>query len=350
MKILFDYSIFLKQSYGGISKYILNLADNLKKIKIQTEIFSPITLSCNFLQQHNYIYYVNLKRIPKFFTKILNFFNYFLTYIYIFIKRPNLIHVTYHENLYNFLNIPVVVTVYDLIYEKFYNILNKKKILERASHIICISKNTQKDLFRYYNIDKSKVSVIYLGVSGNTYYKNSKKNQILYVGDREGYKNFDKFIVAFSRSKFLKKNYKILCFGLKNFSIKEIETFKKLKINSLITFKTGNDKLLYTSYRESKLFVNPSGYEGFGLTSLEAMQNSCPVIANNIKVFKEVFKSACYYSNVQNIVEFSSAIEKILKSKSIQKTLINSGHKIVQNYQWKDCAEKTKNIYQKLIK
>ena len=107
---------------------------------------------------------------------------------------------------------------------------------------------------------------------------------------------------------------------------------------------------MYTSYRESKLFVNPSGYEGFGLTSLEAMQNSCPVIANNIKVFKEIFKNACYYSNVQNTFEFSNAIEEILKSKSIQKNLIKRGHKIVQNYQWKDCAEKTKNIYQKLIK
>ena len=350
MKILFDYSIFLKQNYGGISKYILNLADNLGKEKVQTEIFSPITISYTFLKKNNFIYFINLKRIPKFFTKILNFINYFLTHIYILFKRPNIIHVTYHENLYNLFKIPLVITVYDLIYEKFYNNFNKKKILDRASHIICISKNTKKDLLRYYDIDKSKVSVVYLGVDKSIHYKKKKKNQILYVGDREGYKNFEKFIEAFSKSEFLKENYKILCFGLKNFNIKEIELFKKLKIDGLIKFKTGNDKLLQNSYRESKLFVNPTDYEGFGLTCLEAMQNSCPVIANKTMVFKEIFKSACYYSNVLNITQFSKSIEKIVKSSSIQKNLALKGHRIAQNYQWEYCAKKTKKIYQRLIK
>jgi glycosyltransferase involved in cell wall biosynthesis len=175
MKILFDYSIFLKQNYGGISKYILNLADNLGKEKVQTEIFSPITISYTFLKKNNFIYFINLKRIPKFFTKILNFINYFLTHIYILFKRPNIIHVTYHENLYNLFKIPLVITVYDLIYEKFYNNFNKKKILDRASHIICISKNTKKDLLRYYDIDKSKVSVVYLGVDKSIHYKKKKK-------------------------------------------------------------------------------------------------------------------------------------------------------------------------------
>jgi len=350
MKILFDYSIFLKQNYGGISKYILNLSDSLKNKKVHTEIFAPLTISAVYSNRINFIYFFNFKAIPKFFTRIMNFINCCLTYIYVIFKKPNIIHATYHDNLYRFLKIPIVITVYDLIYEKFYNNFNKKKILERASHIICISKNTKQDLLKYYDIDKNKISVIYLGVKNNIYYKVKKKNQILYVGDRDSYKNFDKFIIAFGKSIFLKKNYKILCFGLKNFDNKEIQTFKKLKIDNLIKFKTGNDELLYSSYRESKLLVSPSGYEGFGLTNLEAMQNGCPVIANNIRVFREIFKDACYYTNVNNILQFRKTIEKILKSVSIQKKLLNKGYKVASYYRWNRCAQETKLIYQKLIK
>ena len=38
----------------------------------------------------------------------------------------------------------------------------KQKIIDHADHFICISKNTQKDLIKYYGIEEKKTSVIYL--------------------------------------------------------------------------------------------------------------------------------------------------------------------------------------------
>ena len=63
------------------------------------------------------------------------------------------------------------MTVFDLIHEiykeSYYKNLKKfhfkKEVLDRADHIICISKNTQNDLINFYNINKKKTSVIYLG-------------------------------------------------------------------------------------------------------------------------------------------------------------------------------------------
>ena len=53
-----------------------------------------------------------------------------------------------------------------------------------------------------------------------------KYKYILYVGDRSRYKNFKNFIKAFSESKFLMKNYKIICYGGGKFNDSEIKVLK----------------------------------------------------------------------------------------------------------------------------
>jgi len=75
----------------------------------------------------------------------------------------------------------MVVTVFDLIHEiyseTFYKRLDsinkKKEILENSRHIICISKNTQLDLIKYYNIKYEMTSVVYLGKHENSFLLNN---------------------------------------------------------------------------------------------------------------------------------------------------------------------------------
>ena len=54
------------------------------------------------------------------------------------------------------------------------NEFEKKELLEKAKHIICISKQTKKDLIKFYKLDKNKISVVYLGIN-NQKFKNIKK-------------------------------------------------------------------------------------------------------------------------------------------------------------------------------
>ena len=82
-------------------------------------------------------------------------------------------------------------------------LIRKKASIENADHIICVSKNTQTDLINYYQVDISKTTVVYHGVD-----KFEKHNYrivtfpyILYVGKRNGYKNFKNTLVAFEKTK-----------------------------------------------------------------------------------------------------------------------------------------------------
>ena len=356
VKILFDNSIFLHQKVGGISKYITELNDRLIYNNVESKIFSPISIN-EYLdnKKSNNVYWFKFLKIPKFCRKFFFTFNNFALYFYIKFYKPDILHFSYYNSdLLKYIKIPYVLTIYDLIHEKKklrQNQFNKKNIILGAKHILCISKKTKKDLSKFYKIDKKKISVTYLGVDKSKKIEvlKKKKKLILYVGDRSRYKNFKNLIYAFSRSNYLKKNFKILCFGGEYFSGFENNLFKKLNVSKKILFKDGKDFDLRRSYRESSLFISVSLEEGFGLPPLEAMKYNCPTICSNIDVFREIFEDGTYFVEPKNVDNIKKGLEKVLKSKKLQKKLIKKGQKIVKNFSWDNCAVETKKIYHKVL-
>ena len=114
----------------------------------------------------------NIKKKIKFTGKIFNFYNNFFNNYYLNKFIPDLTHLTYYQKELKFKKKnPIILTVYDLIHEKFardYNLNEenrfKQNYIDVADKIICISESTKMDLIKYYNVDKKKLSVIYLGI------------------------------------------------------------------------------------------------------------------------------------------------------------------------------------------
>jgi len=353
LKVLFDSSIFLHQRRGGISKYIINLNRKLGIYNINSKIFSAISIN-EYLNKNNknQITYFKLLRIPNFCTKFFYIINNFFFLIYLKYYKPDLIHFSYYNhNLASKLKIPYVVTVYDLIHEN-YNYENlqftKKEILIKAKHIICISNYTKNELIKKYKINKNKISTIYLGTDLKLNNQNKKENLILFVGDRNRYKNFKRLLIAFGSSDFLKKNYQLVCIGGNLFNDEENRLIKKYNIKNNIFQKFCDDKTLAKYYQKAILYISVSLNEGFGLTTIEAMRSGCVVSCSNIKVFREVLGNSSKFFNPQDVKSIKSSIEKILKSKRDQKKYIRLGYKTASKYTWEKCAKKTSEIYKKI--
>jgi glycosyltransferase involved in cell wall biosynthesis len=353
-KVFFENSIFLHQRVGGISKYISKLNNEIRKTGINSIIYCPLTINTNLKKnKKSNIFYLRFIKIPLFCTKIFYLINNLLTIIYMKLSKPDIFHFTYYNNfLLKFIKMPYVLTVYDLISEK-YNYKNtrfkKSELIKKASHIICISKETRKDLIKFYKVDKKKISVIYLGVEENKELILKKKNYILFVGSRSRYKNFVNFIKAFSQSEYLVTNYKVFCFGSIKFNLGEMELFEKLKIKKNMIFKSGNEKMLDRAYQNASLFVSSSIQEGFGLTPLEAMRCGCPVICSDIPIFKEILGNSCAYINPKKIIDIQQKMESLLKSKAKQNLLIKRGFSKTEQFTWEKCSLKTINVYKKIL-
>ena len=352
IKVLFESSIFLHQKVGGISRYITTLNKCLSKYGVSSKIFSPISINHHLNNDSNNIYFLKFKNIPRFCRKIFFSINNFLTLIYILIKKPDILHFSYYNNsIVNFINIPYIITVYDLIHEKIKSTqeqFKKKKLFNKAKHIICISNQTKKDLINIYKIDKNKITVIYLGTKKKKFGIKKKKKFILFVGSRIKYKNFKKLVQAFASSQYLKKNYKIICFGDNPFGNQELKFFENFGVLNKVEHLEGDDSQLEKLYREASLYVSVSLFEGFGLTLLEAMKFKCPVVCSDIPVFREIYRDGCVYVKPKNVRSIKLGIENILKSSYKQKRLISNSNKIVNEYDWEKCVLNTSEIYKKI--
>ena len=355
IKIFFEHSIFLHQKFGGISKYIIKLNEKLINYNIDTKIISAISIN-DYLNNSsaNKRLILKLDSIPKFCRKFFFFLNDLYFLIYIFVSKPNLIHFTFYNNtLLKFLNVPYILTVYDLINERF-NLqndqFNKRNLIKSAKHIICISNFTKSELIKIYNVPKEKISVIYLGIDKKKIVTNiNKKNFILFVGDRGRYKNFIKLIECFSLSNFLKKNYKVICFGNNKFNSIEQKILKKLNLTKNFVHEYGDDKKLQEYYRDANLFISLSLMEGFGLTPLEAMYFNCPVVCSDIPIFREILADSCEYIDPNDPKNLKEKIEKILKSQKEQNRLIKLGQQKISEYSWERCCYQTSEIYKKIL-
>ena len=217
-----------------MSKYTVNLVENF------SDQVDPLIISLFYKNYHlkncrfadKMIFFKKAGPFIKYLNKINEiYFNYKLR-----TKNPDIIHLSYfnQKNFYKS-KAKTVITEHDLIKEKFYpkkykdEIEYKKKLFEKIDQIICVSENTKKDLLEEYNIDTSKISVVYHGVDKNKNVRERSLNIrpfILYVGSRQKYKNFDNAIKSYARSSRLKLDFDFVCFGGGKFIKEEEELFK----------------------------------------------------------------------------------------------------------------------------
>ena len=374
MNILYDHQIFIDQSYGGPSRYFFNIIEEIKK-KENLKISAPIHIN-QYLSKlprdlvHGYnINYLMSENIPFRIREIIR--NKFIDKINLFywkksIKnfKPDIIHKTYYDN-YEKIKIPTVLTVYDLIHEKYHELYRKKKdyrpkekAINNADKIICISQNTKNDLIQYYDVDKKKIEVIYLASNINKKEallsrdteKIPFKDFLLFVGKRWGYKNFENLIKVYANSNQLKKDFKIVCFGGGEFSKSEKENFASLKLDQKNIIQTfGDDSILCQLYKNARALIYPSLYEGFGLPILEAMSPNCAVICGNTSSMTEVGGSAVLYFDPNNLDEMTKVIKQNIYSNQTLDNFINLGKERAKFFSWEKCGKETLDCYNQVI-
>ena len=356
MNIIYDHQIFSSQNLGGPSRYFVELIKELIILKNYPTIIAPIN-------QNIYLKEISLKFKKEFFFKfekkshLSQLLNDLITKYYFKKIKHDLYHLTYYNNCFS-TNKPKIITVYDLIHEKFISEFNlktfpKKKIFKNIDHFICISENTKKDLINYYDIDEKKITVTYLANSLKS--KEIKKFKsikpfFLYVGSRKRYKNFELLLKSYSLNKKIINNFDIVCFGGGKFVKEEIENIKNLSINlNSIHHIEGSDEILSSLYSSAEALIYPSKYEGFGLPILEAMSFGCPVISSNASSLPEVYGDAALTFSPASSENLIHCIEKITNDSELRKTLIKKGYNREKIFTWKKCANETNELYKKLV-
>lgn len=366
MRIAFDWQIFCVQSYGGISRYFVRLAEKLLAERQQARIFAP-------LHKNRYIDELPSAAVcglgvPRYLPKttlLITAMNGMAARRMIARWRPEVVHETYYARRPSAQRgTASVVTVYDMIHEKFPEFFPRSdrtaalKLLavERADHVICISESTRRDLLELSGIDASKASVVHLGfdrmptaIRPAGAHEPHVRPFILYVGNRQGHKNFHRLLEAVASSTNLRKDFDVVAFGGGTFSAREVQMINSHGFSeSQVRQESGGDARLGKLYDTAAAFIYPSLYEGFGLPPLEAMAHECPVVSSNTSSMPEIIGDAGEFFDPASPGEIAGAIERVVYSQERRVDLVARGRRRLHEFTWERCAIETLNIYRKV--
>jgi glycosyltransferase involved in cell wall biosynthesis len=378
LRVIYDHQVFSWQKYGGISRYIYEVATHLA----QSENIEVKILAIAYVNEYLKSYKSDNKSnlivgfpIPdthkKRINELVGKFNQGVSAILLKKYPHNILHQTYYSSgkRVSDPHVKVVITVHDMIHEKFSQFFNsknifnsqdktsliKKEAVQQADGIICVSENTKKDLIEILNVEPSKISVVYHGYSLNTYSSdtvapNLPHPYILYVGERGGYKNFNALLQAYAHASQLRNNFHLVCFGGGVFHPNEINQISTLGLpEGKVIQVSGNDNFLANLYQNAALFVYPSLYEGFGMPLLEAMALKCPVACSNTSSIPEVVGEAAELFDPNEPDNIAEALQTILFSAEKSKKLVQLSTERIKLFSWETCAEKTKKVYLSLL-
>lgn len=354
LRILYDHQMFSMQKYGGITRYFADLMSNLPE-GFCKEI--PIRYSENhYLEQLNGQKFESIQCIKNF--RIKRQFYYFrnqsLSTKAIKKNEFDLFHPTYYNpSFLKYLKKPYVLTIHDMIHERYADMFlfydkeskTKKILAQKAHHIIAVSENTKKDIVEFYNIDPAKISVVHHGYAqAKTSVDKLFENYILFVGERNYYKNFIPFIQAVAPLLNKDKQLKVICTG-KPFSKKEIELFINLEINTQLIHCNASDQVLFSLYRHALVFVFPSLYEGFGIPVLEAFANNCPICLSNASCFPEVAGEATVYFDPLDKESIRKAISSVIYNPALAENLRKAGQLRIRQFSIEKMVSETCAVY-----
>ena len=258
------------------------------------------------------------------------------------------------------LKIPQVVTIHDLttfIYpeqrgQEVSRRLSKrtKEAAKIAKKIITVSHSTAEDALKYLGISSNKIRVIYPGLS-NLPLPNSKlpnnlqsRSYILFVGTIEPRKNLIGLFKAYALlPPRLQEKYPLVIVGAKGWNTGETyDALKTLKLEGKVKFLGYvSDSMLAKLYKEARVFVYPSIYEGFGLPILEALSYGTPVVTSNVSSLPEVAGKACLLIDPENPKSIASGLQRLLEGKTEVEELQKEAPKQVQKFSWEKAARET---------
>jgi glycosyltransferase involved in cell wall biosynthesis len=364
VRIAFDHQVFAQQRFGGISRYFVELAARLPAHgEIEVAVIAP------FHQNE----YLRAAAIPGKRTwckltpgrigikRALRWGNRLALPLAWRGQRFDILHETFFSRQCYGQTRVRVLTMYDMIHELFPAELvrtdeiaaAKRAAVTRADHIICISRTTQRDLIRLLSVDPAKTSVIHLGHSlGATAHSPSQPDGppiLLYVGDRASYTNFGAAAEAFARSPRLRRELQLVAFGGRPFSARERQSLAALGIADRVRHESGSDEQLAARYRQARLLVCPSTYEGFGLPPLEALSLGCPVACSDRGSIPEVVGDAGEYFNPDDSDAMSAALERVAFDEARRRQLVALGRARAAQFTWEKCAAETAATYRQLL-
>jgi glycosyltransferase involved in cell wall biosynthesis len=265
------------------------------------------------------------------------------------------------------LNTPLVVTIYDLSFIHYPQVLTAARRLylrlftrltcQRARRVLAISHSTAQDVVTSLGIPAERVDVAAPGydtqrfrplpadeISAFRQRQGLPARFWLFIGTLEPRKNLVTLLEAYAR---LPQRLPLVLGGGKGWQYAPIfETIERYQLADdvrWVGYIPAEDLALW--YNSAEVFVFPSVFEGFGLPVLEAMACGTPVIVSDASSLPEAAGAAGYLVPPHAIDAWAAALDMARTDAQWRAAASARGLQEAQRYSWQSTARQTFRSY-----
>lgn len=240
-----------------------------------------------------------------------------------------------------------------------------RKSTRWADHIVTISEFAKREIVEHFGIAEERVSVIHLGVSERYFeaISEQKRSQILeryglpphfflFVGTLQPRKNIERIIRAHA---ILPHEYQKACplvvVGREGWGCDEVvsELAAMEAAGYARWLKYLPDPDVRSLMQSAQALVFPSLYEGFGLPVVEAFASGLPVITSNTTALPEVAGDAALLVDPESTESIADSMRQVMENGALVRQLRERGLTRARELSWSACAQKTFDLYRKII-
>jgi glycosyltransferase involved in cell wall biosynthesis len=218
----------------------------------------------------------------------------------------------------------------------------------RAARVLTISEFSKREIVHHFGVDAAKVAVTYPGVTSMAGGDTSERAPVvLYVGSVFNRRHVPELIDGFARLACRQPAARLEIVG-------DNRTTPRLDLDGLVRASGVADRIQIRSYvadedlrrlyRDARAFAFLSGYEGFGLTPVEALSAGIPIVVLDTPIAREIYGAAAIYVPRPDPALIASALESALFDAAGRSRLLNASAAVLARYSWDECAHRTLQI------
>lgn len=227
--------------------------------------------------------------------------------------------------------------------------------MQSADRVIAVSNLTRQTVTERYGIDPVKVQTVHNAVmprtiNQNGYEKKVSEKVVTFLGRITFQKGPEYFIEAAYKILQKDRNIRFVMAGNGDMLYRMIKRVAQLRISDRFHFTgflKGDD--VDRMFGMSDVYVMPSVSEPFGISPLEAMRSSVPVIISRQSGVAEILQHALKV-DFWDVDAMADAIYGLCKYDALSSTFARFGKVEVDNLKWDHAAVRVNQIYKEVAR
>ena len=268
------------------------------------------------------------------------------------------------------LSVPGVVTVHDLaVYthpdtfalpQRLHFRLTVPGSVRRAARVIAVSQHTRRDLAAWLSVPEARVVVVPNGVA-EAYHAPADPARVAYVrrryalgpslvaciGTIQPRKRVERVVAAFATAELATRGWQLVVAGRLR------PGYRPAWIDApppgVVWLGTVAGEDLPALYAAAQIAVSASEYEGFGLSTAEAMASGCAVVAVASSSLPEVVGDGALLVDRSDVRLLADALLRLASDAGARSALGARGRARASRFRWREAAARTRAVYDEVL-